>query len=162
MKPVKIFLFGIAVIMSLQSCKKDKKSIISPIKVEFRKDGDLQIYGQENDSLLAKFNIEIADDEYKRQRGLMDRRSMNDDQAMLFIFPDSNLRAFYMKSTYIPLDIIYIDSEQRIVSFHKNAAPLDEQSLPSTAPAKYVLEINGGMADRLGIKAGDSIAFQRQ
>ncbi|NNK87377.1 MAG: DUF192 domain-containing protein [Flavobacteriaceae bacterium] len=161
MKAGKILISMMVVSMALHSCKNENK-IVEPITVEFRKDGDLQLFASENDSLRAAFNIEIADDEYERQRGLMDRHSMEDDQAMLFIFPGSNLRGFYMKSTYIPLDIIFIGSDQKIVSFQKNAQPLDEKSLPSNVPAQYVLEIKGGLADQMGLKVGDSIAFQRQ
>ena len=162
MKSAKFLILISVISFAFQSCKNDKKNISKPITVEFRKDGDLQLFSSENDSILAQFKIEIADDEYERQRGLMDRRSMEDDQAMLFIFPRSNLRGFYMKSTYIPLDIIFIGSDQKIVSFQKNAQPLDEKSLPSNVPAQYVLEINGGLSDQIGLKVGDSIAFQRQ
>ena len=67
-------------------------------------------------SLIAKFDIEIADDEYETQTGLMNRKSMKNDNAMLFIFPDMQMRAFYMKNTLIPLDIIYLDNNNTIVS----------------------------------------------
>ena len=80
---------------------------------------------------------------------------------MLFIFPDVNPRSFYMKNTEFPLDIIYIDEGQKIVSFQKDAQPYNESSLPSNAPAKYVLEINAGLSEQLGLQVGDSISFSR-
>ena len=148
--------------LMLSSCQEQNKKVVQPIKIEFRKDGDLQVFEAKTDSVKASFFIEIADDDYERQRGLMDRQSMEDDQGMLFIFPDTNLRSFYMKSTYIPLDIIYIGSDQSIVSFQKNARPMDETSLPSNVPAKYVFEINGGLSDQLNLKTGDSISYSIQ
>ena len=156
-----LFVLGLGFGLIFFSCKKESKSQVKPIKIEFRKDGDLSVFDTQSDSLLVSFSIEIADDEYERQRGLMDRPSMKEDNAMLFIFPESDLRSFYMKSTFIPLDIIYIGSNNTIVSFQKNAKPLDESSLPSNAMAKYVLEINGGLADRYNIKTGDSISYTR-
>ena len=78
---------------------------------------------------------------------------------MLFIFPDEDFRSFYMKNTKIPLDIIYIDADKTIVSIQKNAKPFDETSLPSDAPAKYVLEINGGLFDEWQLQIGDKITY---
>jgi uncharacterized membrane protein (UPF0127 family) len=142
------------------SCKEEQKNF-KPLEITFKKEGELSLFKAETDSLIAKYNIEIAETDYERQRGLMDRKSMKDDQAMLFIFPDMRMRSFYMKNTYIALDIIYIDDSNKIVSIQKNAKPLNEASLPSTAPAKYVLEINGGLSDQLGIEEGDSIEFNK-
>ena len=87
---------------------------------------------------------------------------METKQGMLFIFPKAGQRSFYMKNTEFPLDIIYIGEDQKIVSFQKNAQPYDESSLPSEGAAKYVLEINGGLSDNLGLQVGDSITFTRQ
>jgi uncharacterized membrane protein (UPF0127 family) len=86
---------------------------------------------------------------------------MEDGQGMLFIFPDVAYHSFYMKNTKFPLDIIYIDNELTISSIIKNAQPLNEASLPSQAPVKYVLEVNGGLSDSWGIQSGDRIQFQR-
>jgi len=78
---------------------------------------------------------------------------------MLFIFPDIRMRSFYMKNIYIPLDIIYLDSDKHIVSIQENAKPLDETSLPSLFPAQYVLEINAGLSEKLNLKVGDNMEF---
>jgi hypothetical protein len=80
---------------------------------------------------------------------------------MLFIFPNEQIRSFYMKNTLISLDIIYLNKSQKVVSIQKNAKPMDEKSLPSNFPAKYVLEVNGGLSDELNIIEGDSISFSR-
>jgi len=150
-----LFFFG----TSLNSCKKDHQKIVKPIKIEFRKDGELSIF--RNDSLLSQFNIEIADDEYKRQTGLMNRPSMKDDQAMLFIFPIEDFRSFYMKNTFIALDIIYIDKNGEIVSFQYDAQPLDESALPSNIPAQYVLEIKAGLAEKYDLQIDDKIVYSK-
>ena len=144
------------------SCKNEFKQNISssPIQVEFTKEGELSFFKQESDSLIAEFDIEISKTEYETQRGLMDRYSMESNQGMLFIFPDAQPRSFFMKNTYIPLDIIYLDSNGKIVSFQENAEPLNESSLPSHLPAKYVFEINGGMVQSLNLEIGDKIEFK--
>ena len=103
--------------------------------------------------------IEIADTDFEIQTGLMYRESMQNNQGMLFVFVDEENRFFYMKNTKIPLDLIYINSKKNIVGFQKNAKPFDETSLPSNAPAKYVLEINAGLIDQLKIAIGDRITF---
>ncbi|NPA46147.1 MAG: DUF192 domain-containing protein [Chlorobi bacterium] len=113
------------------------------------------------DSLVASFDLETSDTEYKRTIGLMYRKHMNDNQAMLFVFPDEQPRYFWMHNTYLPLDIIFLDKNRKIVSVQKNAKPLNDQSLPSGQPAQYVLEIKGGLYDRLGLRKGDSLAVSK-
>lgn len=103
------------------------------------------------------YRVEIADDDAERQHGLMYRTSMPDRHGMLFIFPRARPQAFWMRNTYMPLDIIYIGADGRIVSIQANARPFDESPLPSEGPAIGVLEIYGGKAAELGIKPGDRV-----
>jgi len=154
-----IFILG-SILFSFSSCKEEQKTI-KPIKIEFKKEGELTIYKSTSDTLITQFEIEIADNDYEIQTGLMHRKSMQNDRAMLFIFPDSRMRSFYMKDTYISLDIIYIDKNKHIVSIQENSKPLDETSLPSKFPAQYVLEINGGLAKELNLNVGDRIEFTK-
>lgn len=143
------------------NCKEETTKVSSDQVVPtFKKEGSLSIKKADSDSIVKTLDIEIADNEYETQTGLMYRTSMENNQGMLFIFPDSQPRSFYMKNTKIPLDIIYIDEDKAIVSFQKNAQPLNEASLPSNAPAKYVLEINAGLTDVWGLKVGDKIEFE--
>lgn len=161
MKKTNVKYFGALLLCSLlttSSCKKEQK-VVKPIKVEFKKEGELQVYQNANDSIIATFNIEIADTDYERQTGLMYRPYMEDNQAMLFIFPNTDYRSFFMKNTEIPLDIIYFDQDGQLVNIVENAKPYDENSLPSTAPAKYVLEVNAGLSRKLGISEGVRIEF---
>jgi len=104
-------------------------------------------------------DIEIADDENERMRGLMDRLELPENAGMLFIFDGDEPRSFWMKNTYISLDIIYINSKKEIVSIQKYTQPKTTTSIPSEAPAKYVLEVNAGFTDKYGIGPGDRIVI---
>jgi len=150
-----------SILLLVFGCKEEQKSIVAPINIEFKKEGTLQLFKSGTDSIISSFDIELAEDEYETQTGLMHRGSMQNNQAMLFIFPDVKMRSFYMKNTLISLDIIYLNEAQKVVSIQKNANPMDETSLPSSVPAKYVLEINGGLSDHLNIAEGDSISFNK-
>jgi uncharacterized membrane protein (UPF0127 family) len=144
----------------LSHCKEAKPAKTEDkVVVSFKKEGVLTIKKADSDSIIKTLDIEIAEDAYETQTGLMYRTQLETNQGMLFIFPDSQIRSFYMKNTKIALDIIYIDADKTIVSVQKNAKPFDETSLPSAAPAKYVLEINGGLFDTWQLEVGDLIAF---
>lgn len=106
------------------------------------------------DGRRLRFDVAVADRAETRQRGLMFVEEMAPNAGMLFIFEDERQRAFWMRNTYIPLDIIYFDAEGRFVSVAAQAVPFDETSLPSAGPAQYVLEINGGWAAFLQIGPG--------
>ena len=159
MKKISYHLILLSFFICLSSCKEtsSKEEHITTQKIEFKKEGELTI--KRNDSILKKLDIEIANDDYQIQTGLMYRSSMATQQGMLFMFNDSDIRYFYMKNTLIPLDIIYINKNKEIVSIQKNAKPLDETTLPSEGPAMYVLEINGGLSDQWELQKGDSIIF---
>ncbi|MDO5608937.1 MAG: DUF192 domain-containing protein [Capnocytophaga sp.] len=141
---------------------EEQKSVsreIREVEIDFTKEGELSVF--KGDTLLKTLDIEFADTLSERELGLMYRKSMAENQGMLFIYPDQQPElSFYMKNTYIPLDIIYINSEMQIVSIVRNAKPLDETSLPSGKPAQYVLEINGGRAAAWGIEVGDTVTYE--
>lgn len=104
-----------------------------------------------------KFMVELADSPREREYGLMCRKSLAADRGMLFQFPRPDQLAFWMRNTLIPLDIIYIGADGRVVSIVRNARPLDETALPSSAPAQYVLELAAGRAAQIGLLPGDKI-----
>ena len=143
------------------SCKDEPKKALETAPVTFSKEGDLSIFKKEGDSLITSMAIEIAESEYETWTGLMYRKSMEENQGMLFIFPDVAMHSFYMKNTEIPLDLIFINENLTIVSFQKEAKPFDETSLSSLVPIKYVLEINAGLADQWSLAVGDRITYQR-
>ncbi|WP_191860672.1 DUF192 domain-containing protein [Hanstruepera ponticola] len=151
---------GSIILFPATSCKEETKHVKQK-KVTFKKEGELKLLKASNDSIIKKIDIEIADNEFETQTGLMYRESMKDDHGMLFVFPDSRPRSFYMKNTRFSLDIIYLDEQQTIVSFQENASPLDENSLPSNAPAKYVLEVNAGLVQKWQLQVGDKISYTK-
>jgi uncharacterized membrane protein (UPF0127 family) len=107
-----------------------------------------------------RFSVELAETQEKQALGLMFRDSLPDDHGMLFIFPSEGLRRFWMKNTRIPLDIIYFDSDLKLVSVSEDVQPCRTQrcpSYPSEGPARYVLELNAGKAAELGLHAGDPL-----
>lgn len=162
LRNLKLLVFLILFSSITYSCKEDKqRSKVTHIEIIFKKEGELSLLKTSNDSLIKQINIEIADDDYQTQTGMMYRKSMEDTQGMLFVFPDSQYRYFYMRNTEIPLDIIYIDENKTIVNIQKNAKPFDETSLPSEAPAKYVLEINAGLSTEWNLEKGDQIQFSK-
>ncbi len=148
--------------MCLISCKTETKNEqLDTKEITFTKEGELSFF-EVRDSIInpiVKLDIEIADDEYQIQTGLMYRQSMQDDRGMLFIFPNEAPRSFYMKNTEFALDIIFINANNKIVSIQKNAQPLNESSLPSEGPAQYVVEVNAGLSEQWNLKSGDSISF---
>lgn len=125
----------------------------------FTKEGELALLDASGKKVVTKIDIEIAAVEGERAEGLMYRKSMSDKQGMLFLFDFPEEQSFWMHNTYIPLDIIYISDKFEVVSIQKNAQPQSDKPLPSGKPAQYVLEINGGLSDKLGIKPGSKVAW---
>jgi uncharacterized membrane protein (UPF0127 family) len=109
----------------------------------------------------ARFSVEIADTGPERAEGLMFREKMAATHGMLFVYDKAGPVAFWMENTLIPLDMIFVGADGTVVSVHENARPLDRTGIPSGAPAQFVLEINGGMAARLGIAAGSQMRHPR-
>ncbi|MGA0607227.1 DUF192 domain-containing protein [Phenylobacterium sp. VNQ135] len=104
-----------------------------------------------------KFSVELADSPREREYGLMCRKALAADRGMLFAFARADYQAFWMRNTLIPLDIIYIGSDGRVVSVVRNAQPLNEAPLPSAAPAQFVLELAAGRAAQIGLLPGDRV-----
>ena len=105
-----------------------------------------------------RFTLEVADDLDEMQRGLMYRQSMPRDRGMIFVYDREQILTFYMKNTYIPLDIIFLDSKGKVVSI-KQMKPLDLTSTSSDRPARFAIELNEGVARELGLKSGDVVVL---
>lgn len=148
--------------LSFSSCNEEKKQeSIETEPITFSKEGELYLLKKDSRDTIKKLDIEIADNDYEHETGLMYRESMDADKGMLFIYNSEAPRYFYMKNTYIPLDIIYYDKDSSLVSIQKNAKPRDETSLPSEGPAQFILEVNAGKADEWKLEKGDKIDFHR-
>ena len=108
-----------------------------------------------DDGEIARFAIEVADDNTERSRGLMFRSEFPDDRAMLFVFEETREVAFWMQNTPRPLDMLFIRDNGVLASIARNTTPFSTDSVESGEPVRYVLEINAGLADTLGIMPGD-------
>lgn len=102
----------------------------------------------------ARFSVEVADDDAERGRGLMFRDSMPQSSGMLFVYPSPRRATFWMKNTLIPLDMIFADQAGRVTRIHENAVPEDTTVIDGGGGVQFVLEINGGLARRMGITEG--------
>jgi uncharacterized membrane protein (UPF0127 family) len=108
-----------------------------------------------------RFTVEVADDDAERARGLMFRDALAADAGMLFVHDAEQPQAYWMKNTKIPLDILYFDARRKLVSVQKRVPPCSAGDrcppYPSEGSALYVLELNAGTADTLGVAAGDEL-----
>lgn len=140
----------ILLVFGLIGCQ-EKEHVTSPLQIT-----SLQITSVSGQT--HSFDVEVALTPKEQARGLMFRESMGDDEGMLFYFGgDEAERGFWMKNTLIPLDIIFIKADGVIHHIHENAIPHDLTSIRSKGPAAAVLEINGGLASKIGIQKGDKV-----
>lgn len=140
----RLWVFGLlAVLAGPLSCRSDPRVVIS---TKGGKDVALR--------------VEVADTPAKRTQGLQYRTELADDQGMLFLFPTEEVQSFWMKNTPIPLDMIFIGSNRRIVGIIHEAVPFSTASLSVGAPSQFVLEIRGGLSRLRGIEVGDPARFE--
>jgi uncharacterized membrane protein (UPF0127 family) len=147
------------------SLHSDKKNDVSEPKSaqktntlpepKFRDEGNLYII--RGTDTLPQLDIEVADTEIERERGLMFRTSLGEEQSMLFIFENEAPRSFWMKDTYIALDLLFINTDNKIVHIQENAPAYNTKPIRSAKPALYVLEVNAGYVKENGVRLGDEI-----
>lgn len=109
------------------------------------------------------FNVVIAKTVKTHMQGLMYKKELAENEGMLFFFPISAKHSFWMKNTYIPLDIIWFNDQKEVVYIEKNCQPCKTlicKSYIPQAPAKYVLELNANMSDKINLKVGDKISWE--
>ena len=107
------------------------------------------------------FNVEVVDTDATRAQGLMYRQELADDAGMLFDFKQEQRVSFWMRNTFIPLDMIFVDAKGVVKNIHVNARPHDPTGIPSDGPVQYVLEIPGGRSVAIGLKPGDTMDHDR-
>ena len=129
----------------------DNSAIPEP---SFKKEGELTFLKNQE-----KLTIEIADNDAETTQGLMFRRSMPDSCGMIFVMKENEPHSFWMKNTYIPLDIIFLDESKKIVTIQANTTPFSEAEVPSYEKAKFILEVNAGYCKRKGIEKGDVVKW---
>lgn len=140
---VKLLLLGVLLSFGSVSCESQ----------DLRRDIDISFVSP-NGLVSEVFHSQIAKTENERSRGLMYRRTMKDNEGMLFIFQGMEERSFWMKNTYIPLDMIFIDDTGVVKTILENVPPLTSTARKSKVPVKYVFEVKGGKARKSGIQEG--------
>ena len=129
-------------------------------EISFNKQGTLAFLSAQTGDTLSVVDIEVSDNNPRRARGLMYRKSLPADAGMLFVFDREEIQGFWMKNTYIPLDMLFVNADNEIITIHANTAPLKEWNYASTQPALYVVEVNAGYCARKQITEGDKIIFE--
>ena len=107
------------------------------------------------------FNVEVVDTNESRAKGLMYVQELADDAGMLFDFKEEREVSFWMRNTFIPLDMVFIDKDGVVKNIHVNARPHDVTGIPSEGPVQFVLEIPGGRSVEIGLQPGDTMDHKR-
>lgn len=127
---------------------------------KFVKEGTLSFINGNTGKAIKEIDIEVADTPEQRQQGLMWRKNMEENHGMLFIMEKEEQQGFYMRNTYIPLDILFVKADKTILNIHHKTVTLNDRTLLSDGVAKYVVEVNGGYCQKHGIVEGDKIDFE--
>lgn len=112
------------------------------------------ILSEDRQERVAEVNVALAQTESERNMGLMEVYDMPFDTGMYFIFDDERERSFWMVNTPLPLDILYMDSNDQIIRIHTNTTPYSDRQIRSGSPAQYVLEVNAGFVSEHDIREG--------
>ncbi|HEY2071891.1 MAG TPA: DUF192 domain-containing protein [Rhizomicrobium sp.] len=147
----RLLSLGFVALMALVLVACSKAAEKSPIGLK------METITIDTDQGTRTFQVEIADNDAERERGLMFRKAMEADHGMLFVFERDEGVAFWMKNTILPLDLIFIRSDGSISSVAANATPQSTQEIPSAEMIRGVLEINAGKAMELDIIPGDVV-----
>ncbi len=153
-----LLLLGYFLVNTKKNTPPEHVKSTTSVSNDFTKEGTLRFLSK--DKIIKTIDIEIAENELERSKGLMYRSSLPASAGMLFIFDDAREHSFWMKNTSISLDIIYADAGKKIISIHTRTQPFSEASIPSGGSARYVVEVNAGFCEQFGIKPGDLIDFQ--
>lgn len=150
-----VLIIALLSLVSVLSCNEQIKH-----NIKFQQEGFLRILSSEmHDTLLVK--IEFAESDSEIMQGLMYRHEMAADEGMLFIYPEVKEMYFWMKNTYIPLDLLFIDEDGEIVDLQENATPLSEKSIMSNVLSRYVLEVNAGFCEKNFVIIGDKVIWSK-
>ena len=128
---------ALLVLGTVAACSADNRAVLHTAKGDFA------------------FNVEIADTNATRAKGLMFRTSLAADAGMLFDYHQEQLATFWMQNTLIPLDMVFISADGIVKTVHVNARPMDTATIPSEVPVRFVLEIAGGRSVEIGLRPGD-------
>lgn len=128
--------------------------------IPFRDDGNLTFLASGEE--IVTIDIEIAETDSARVRGLMQRTELPDHSGMLFIFERERPQGFHMSNTPIALDLVFVSGDSQIVDIDRYNRPFSQESILSDAPAQYVIEVPAGFADTYGIAEGERVRWERK
>lgn len=143
------------------SCSKNQNAKEIPLsaasqKTKKKNKGVISFHAQ---GKTIRVDVEIVKTEADRAYGLMHRKSLADRQGMLFMFEKEEIQSFWMKNTYISLDMIFIDSTWKIAGILEYVEPMTTQTRQVKKPSLYVVEVNAGFSKKHGLRIGDSVSF---
>lgn len=147
------------VVTLIASCQTSPDPAPSVPDIPFRVDGSLEFMRM--GAPMLSLDIEIADTDSLRERGMMQRTAFPPESGMLFLFETQEMRQFWMGNTPLSLDLLFISVDSVIVDIAKYAKPYSDEPIVAEAPAQYVLEVPAGFADTKGIVEGDRIRWVR-
>ena len=107
----------------------------------------------------VRVRVEVSDSPREREQGLMHRKHLDPDAGMLFVYPFDSQQSFWMKNTFIPLDLFFIGNNRRIVGIAENTKPLSLDRIQVDMPSRFILEVNAGFAKKHGIREGSRVRF---
>lgn len=144
---------GIALVLALASAGADAQQ---PLDATFEQDVLVVVA---NETACLRFDVYLALSPAQQRRGLMFVRDLPERTGMLFVYGDEQVRSMWMKNTYIPLDIAFARADGTVINVARDTEPQSLKSIPSAAPARYVLELNAGLSERLAIGAGSRLLW---
>lgn len=150
-RPVLLGLVGAALLL-LAGCRDE--TVLVPAAVPDARTAELDVAGR-------TVTVELASDGPTRTRGLMNRTSLGADRGMLFLFPDTSSRVFWMRNTLIPLDIVFIDDEGLVINVEEAPPAVEKPGFHSRRPARFVLELNRGWSREHGLVPGRLIVISQ-
>jgi hypothetical protein len=155
-----LFIIGaLLLLFNYEPPVKTPKKKQTSSEPQFKKEGELSFFKKNSSEEITKINIEIADNNYERAQGLMYRNKMKENNGMLFIMKREEPQSFWMRNTYISLDIIFLNTEMEIVHIEKYTQISSDEPIPSKKNAKYILEVNAGFCNKYNINTGDNIKY---
>ncbi|ACF14309.1 protein of unknown function DUF192 [Chloroherpeton thalassium ATCC 35110] len=155
--PFALVLLGILAFFSTGCNQETRSSQLAPPKKAqpTTKHGNLRKLRIDTNTVW----VEIADSDSKRREGLMWRDSLPTNQGMLFVFPYAEMQSFWMRNTYIPLDLVYVDDNWMITDIHHMEPIVDTIFFKSSKPVPYAVELNQGWCETHGVKVGDTVVL---
>lgn len=156
-----VSILTVGSLLLLGACEQKNEQPSIQMHVPFQKEGTLA-FMRPDSTRIATIDVEIAETDEERSRGLMQRRSLPSRGGMLFLFAEADTQSFWMRNTPLPLDIIFVDADGQIVNIARRTRPFSEDRIRSSGPAKYVVEVRAGFTERHGITDDAWIRWQRE